>query len=330
MVWGNDDGVGVEDGQLADSLWNEVQDELERFLENHQLEDDAVGPLHQQEKPWAVRTRRVESTPDPVLQPTSVMDDEAAAIEAAIAASLADVQQQQQESDVENSDMYSSDAESQQEMQQSTDIEEDDVQSDQSTARSLSETLSTPPTPVPPPSQRPMLMPTRGEPVASSIESVSSSYLERMHSCFQSSTDASLMEARRLRQQQDAELAESLMMDQEREKKEQDEVRKELAQKQLISEAEARLPMEPEATADCFVIAVRMKGGARIVRRFNVTDLLCSVADFVIAQAGLTNLMDNEPGVVIKSPGISFKNVTWNSSLQTIGLGKRTVFTLSK
>lgn len=366
IVWGNADGDGLEHGNISDTLWQEVQEDLVHFKENHSLTDDALGPLHREEKTWAVRTRRVSNTHSaPVLQPTSLMDDEHVAIAAAIAASLAEPTPQNERTnehsneDTDYGQMYTdtdsshshddvnqpeTDSESDFVNTQSTD-DEDDKQSDQShqshqshqsdqshqsTARSLSDSVSTPPTPLPPPPERPMLVPSRGDLLPSSVESLPSSYLGRVQSCLRSSTDPTLNQTRQLVQEQDAELAAALMEDRQREENERNEVRQELAHKEAVMAATTRLPPQPSPDdVAALTIAIRLSSGKRLERRFNNFDMLASVADFVVSETHCVGVMDKEPAAALRSFGMNIHPLTWQTPLSGMVLGRRTVFTLT-
>lgn len=354
-VWGNEDGKGMSEGGICDGLWEDVLKDLDLFLEEHTLEDGALGPLHMAEKSWAARTRRVgENGPERNLQSTAVMDDEDAAIAAAIAASLAESEPHgtdeyhggsSSDGDVEDDDseeMYtdSSDEsdEEEEEDYKSDDIfashgsidDNDDKTASESTGSTVGdEGMPFSQTPVSPPASRPVLIPPRREIGPSSVESLSSSYLDRMDSCFRSSTNPSLVETRRLRQEQDAELAASLQEDRERETKEEEEMAARARKKEFQLEADARLPDEPKEGKEFVTIAIRMADGSRILRRLNSFDTLSHVADLAIARIGCVSLKERIPKDVLRVAGGKVGSVDWNVTLMEMGLSGRAMVMLN-
>lgn len=351
-VWGNTDGEGmVSHNAISDGLWNLVLDEINEFLKTHSLEEDALGPAHFQEKPWAVRTRRVApraSSSTPEIPPTSVMDDEDAAIAAAIAASLAeaasndegsssdDDYQNDDESSDSSDETLSSESVNQDEVgaaeQGSSSADEDatlseDSSEQDSTSMDISSSDSEPRRAV----SMPVSIPSRGEvPTPSSVESLSHSYIERMESCFRSNTDPALLEARRLRAEQDEELARSLQEDRKRMREEELVAKRRAAKKVQQVAADARLPEEPgEGMPGVFTIALRLPGGSRTARRFNSFDKLSSIADFAIAQVGCVDITKKAPTTVLRIPGVPFEASSWETKLSELALSSRTMFVLS-
>ncbi|KAI0566648.1 Ubiquitin-like protein [Gracilaria domingensis] len=334
-VWGNVDGANMDQNRISEHLWSTVQESLHKFLEQHSLEDGALGPLHTQDKPWAVRTRRmshaVESFPS-----TSVMDDEEAAIAAAIKASLEDVAAGNSVFDNDHvSDMDRSDDTDSTDATPTLDdygpsSSSNDGEGDQSSDVDIE--LTSHPQPVLPQPSRPILIPERRRDAAvpSSVESLSSSYMDRMQSSFRSSANPQLVQFRRLREEQDAELARSLQEDRARERKELAEAEHKAAVKEHMLNAAARLPDEPTENSNCLTIAIRIGGGKRITRRFNRSDLLQSVADFVIASSGIISLAKAEPCLALKTAGPPLKRVSWQTRLSDLGLSNRTMFTLNE
>lgn len=347
-MWGNQDGHGMQPNGLSDELWQTVEQDLKHFLQHHSLKNNALGPSHMAEKPWAVRTRRVSNvTSNPNLPSTSVMDDEDAAIAAAIAASLHDPLQSDvfdsssshDDHDNNSPDMSSESSESfngDDEHELDSVSDEQEGKSEQDTEQpilreenNLNNTLMS--MPVPPPLTRTSIV-TQGsrDPLASSVESISSSYLERMDSRFRSSTNPSLMEDRRLRQEQDAELAACLQEDRSRDEMEQAKEAVQAHMKEQKLAAAARLPDEPaEKAVDIFTIAIRLEDGKKIIRRFNSFDKLRSVADFAIAETGNSTLTQFVPSSKLKVPGFNLGDAGWEVALQDLGLSRRTMFFLN-
>lgn len=351
-VWGND-GRGTHADGIDDALWELVVEDLAQFLDNHSLEDGALGPAHHREKPWAVRTRRVKDPKSDKLPPTSVMDDEDAAIAAAIAASLQDVREDSYDSESDDDhdcddehededDVFSGGASLQDEddgndvntvpddFSDNRSMETGTTQSGASTPQSGAVPMSSRLGNIPPPPRRPVLAPSRGDPIPSSLESVSSSYLERMDSCLRSSTNTALMEARRLRQEQDAELAASLQEDRQREERELLEAERAAAKKRTILDATARLPDEPVEGPNAVTIAIRLLEGKRIMRRFNSFDPLQSVADFAIAETGCISVIDKSPAAALRIAGVKLTGLGWNTALRELGLSSRTMIILNE
>lgn len=356
-VWGNVDGQNMmSHNAISHNLWNVVLDDLKTFLKTHSLDDDALGPAHFREKSWAVRTRRIAQGPSsPSLQPTSVMDDEDTAIAAAIAASLAETERTTPEDDQDASsweygypeDGYPEDDDSSGDMysnygmtqdgdgsaeQGSTEGDENVTLSERSSELgSATMDISTSTAGLRRTASMPVPIPPRGrEPTPSSVESLSLSYIERMDSCLRSSTDPALLEARRLRQEQDEDLARSLQEDRKRIREEELEVAKRAAEKAQKLAAEARLPDEPgEGAEGVFTIALRLPGGLRITRRFNSFDKLISVADFAIANIGCVQITRRTPTTVLRIPGFKIQPSSWGTQLKEMSLSSRTMFILN-
>ena len=350
-VWGNQDGQGMESyNSITDDLWDVVLEDLDKFLESHSLEDGALGPVHLREKSWAVRTRRVTeraSVSCPNLPPTSVMDDEEAAIAAAIAASLAEAENNDQKSsDNDYSDDCDSSGSSDEILSTDSIAGEGTTSAEQASSGSeetatpsegssevgsssidistrLDETRRAVSMPVPIPSRA-------QDPSPSSIESLSHSYIERMDSRFRSNTNPALLEARRLRQEQDEELARSLQEDRKRNLEERLAAAKRAAEKTQRLAAVARLPDEPlEDSAEALTIALRVAGGARIGRRFSGRDKLRSVADFATAEIGCIDLLSKDPKRVLRIAGGELSAGSWETRLGEMGLSRRTMLILN-
>ncbi|CDF40753.1 unnamed protein product [Chondrus crispus] len=102
-----------------------------------------------------------------------------------------------------------------------------------------------------------------------------------MDSRFRSNTNPALLEARRLRQEKDVELARSLQEDRKRNLEEQSlAAAKRAAEKTQKLVAVVRLPDELlEDSVEALTSALRVAGGARIARRFSGRGKLRSVAD---------------------------------------------------
>lgn len=358
-VWGNVDGEGMEAYNVLDvPFWETIVKDLLEFLKNHSLEDGHLGPTHQQEKPWSVRTRRVtDSKGDVNLPPTSMMDDEEAAIAAAIAASLAEAtgQDEVDEEDIATSndgnhsdEMYSEDDSDERDDDDSSDenddqtMENDDIRPTSDTTTNDEDNSTTPSVGSPndrriaiqenASSRHPIAIPTMTPMIGpSSVESLSSSYIERMESCFRSSVDPELMEVRRLRQEQDAELAASLEADKRRAKIEEDEAAS-LAQKEDMQKAaERRLVEEPkEKDPKSITIAIRLGNGSRIMRRFHSSHRLLNVADFIIAKTGFCEITNKVPSLALRTPGGSVNAMNWDTYLQDMDLCSRTMFILDQ
>ncbi|PXF48066.1 UBX domain-containing protein 5 [Gracilariopsis chorda] len=332
-VWGNEEGANMDGNQISEQLWSKVQQNLVHFLESHSLEDDALGPMHTQDKPWAVRTRRISQT-DGTSASSSVMEDEEAAIAAAIKASLADAGLSSDTFNDDDSDMdrseNSTSTDGNQTLDELVSASSNDDQSDERSNVDL-DIPDRPQRDLPPPST-PIQIPLRRADTLppSSVESLSSSYMERMDSRFRSFQDPQLVEIRRLREEQDAELARSLQEDRERERKEHDEANRKALVKEHMLNAAARLPDEPPEDSQCLTIAVRLSGGKRITRRFKHSDMLQSIADFVIAESGIIALAKAEPCLALKSAGAPLKRVSWHVQLSELSLSNRTMFTLNE
>lgn len=350
-VWGNADNEGMESyNSISNDLWTLVLDELEVFLDSHSLEDNALGPVHFQEKSWAVRTRRVAepaSVSCPNLPSTSVMDDEEAAIAAAIAASLAEADSNEQRS---SDDEYSEDSDSSGSSdeilsndsmpregntsadQTSSGVDEISAPSEDSNDTGLASMEISPRLAEP---RRPISMPVpipfqTTDPNPSSLESLSYSYIERMESRFRSNTSPELLKVRRLRQEQDEELARSLQEDRKRMHEEELAAAQHAAEKTQQLAAAARLPNEPrEGSEGALTIALRVPGGGRIARRFAGGDKLMSVVDFATAEVGCVDLLTKAPNRVLRIAGGQVKAMSWETKLEELGLSRRTMFILN-
>lgn len=343
-VWGNVDGEHmIPPNAISDILWQLVVADLVEFLENHSLADDALGPAHYREKSWAVRTRRVTPSPcQPPLQSTAIMDDEEAAIAAAVAASLAESRNPEIEIEDHTSSSdkdYLGEEDEEDDMSSSDSLTQDDVskesehssESQEAEDDDMSMDISPAPSHIATTPSQPVAIPSRGrDPTPSSVESLSLSYIERMESRFRSSTDPALLENRRLRQEQDEDLARSIEADRRRVQAEEAEAAKRASTKAEQLAADARLPSEPaENAAAVLTIAIRLPGGVRITRRFNSFDFLRSVADFAISKTGFVHITQRAPGAVLRIPGAPLKATTWDVKLSELALSNRTMFVLN-
>lgn len=348
-VWGNIDGENMAGPtKLDDTFWSQVLCDLEEFLKLHSLEDGALGPAHYQEKPWGVRTRRVLERPhDLNVTATSVMDDEEAAIAAAIAASLADsdavrTNQDQTSSSEdpcsedrdEHEHFYSSDSMTQDEYDSSNNGSQDD---EDSINKALSETGNDDETEemditggggtTQDTKSQSIAISSHRRDTSSSIESVSLSHIERMESRLRSSMDPDLVAARLLREEQDAELAKSLQEDRLRAQEEQEAAAKRELRKEQQLLAKARLGEEPfECSADVVMIALRLPGGVRIARRFYSFDRLERVADFAIAETGCAGILGKTPKEVLRVPRGNVEAEKWDVEIRDLNLGNRVMF----
>lgn len=348
-VWGNIDGKNMAAPTKLDvAFWSQVLRDLENFLKVHSLEDGALGPAHYREKPWDVRTRRVLEQPaDSNATSTSVMDDEDAAIAAAIAASLAEsgaartnqdqtssIGDPSQEEEEDHETFYSSDSMTQDEYDSSNNGSQDDGDS---INRGLSETgnnnegeemditgrggsmLGTRSQPI-------AIFPQRRDP-PSSVESLSLSHIERMESRLRSSMDPDLIAARLLREEQDAELAKSLQEDRLRAQEEREAAAKRELRREQQLLAKARLGEEPlDGSANVVVIALRLSKGVRIARRFYSFDRLERVADFAIAETGCAKILDKTPRQVLRIPRGTVEAERWDVKIGDLKLGNRVMF----
>lgn len=381
LVWGNEDELNMENHTLSLEFWTSVEADLDKFIASHSLEDDAVGPVHLAEKPWSVRTRRVKEN-DQVNRsaiPTSIMDDEEAAIAAAIAASLRDVDasrdvdmsdDEDHESDVnEDEDCDDNNTGNDQgdlfgdagvdSTYETSNHEDDDGRSISSASQSIgtSAALSTsghtesssmisfpcspPPSrqekPTPPkcimtpsapsPSAGRNGLPLKHEALASSVESVSSSYLDRMASCLRSSNDPALLEARRLRQAQDDELQIALQRDRELQAAERAQLDAARSRMNKIRAAEARLKLLSEQSngkADVNIdLLLRFGDGHRITKQLPNTVVFDVVRDVATIETKGDISIEGDVASTFRSPGIDLSNCSWSTRLTEAGLGSR-------
>lgn len=325
---------------LSPQFWNDIVEGVSAFILDHSLDPFALGPVHLSEKPRIVSTRRVtepHSNRTANLPPTSVMDDENAAIAAAIAASLKDIESPSDSGDVDMSD--------------NDDVDEDDdfafsssespetlseaglsIPSVSTAASIASNELASPALhegfkAIPTPSKLVSITPRDSTQLGSSLESLSSSYLERMESCLRASKDPQLLEARRLRQEQDAELREALESDRAREAAEHKIVMRERERSMMIETARAQLPPEPcVGTGVC--IALRLPNGQRLTRRFGQNDKLAAVRDLVIVvtEGALKRANNNSVQSVLRSPGLTLDECSWETTLNGAKVGKQAAF----
>lgn len=263
------------------------------------------------------------------------MDDEQAAITAAIAASLA------HSAPHTHTDNHNTNSSSEEEDDcYPVDDDEDDMSSSDSIAEVYSSLTATAPvlmdidsvpTSTPVDMGTRILIPSRHrDPVASSVESVSSSYLERMDSRFRSSTNPEVLESRRLRQEQDDLMAQSLQDDRRRIRDEEAVAASQHTKKAVRLAAEERLPREPDVNdTNVLAVALRLPSGGRLMRRFQIFDRLRSVADLAIAENGCAGILDSSPSEVLKVPGESLAANSWDVALGDLGLGRRTMFILN-
>lgn len=323
---------------LSPQFWHDVVEGISAFVPQHSLEQFALGPVHFNEKPRNVSTRRItggHTSRTAHLPLTSVMDDENAAIAAAIAASLKDIESPSDSGDVEISD--SDDA----------DDEGDFTFSSSQSPETLSEAgLSTPSAStsasvgysdlsalnggakaIPTPSELVSIVPRESSQLGTSLESLSSSYLGRMESCFRASKDPELLKARRLRQEQDAELREALESDRAREAAEHAIAMKEHKKNMLIEMARTHLPSEPSVgTGVC--IALRLPDGRRLIRRFGQNDKLAAVRDFitVATEGALKHTDDISVQSVLRSSGLALDECSWETTMSDAKVGKQAAF----
>lgn len=161
--------------------------------------------------------------------------------------------------------------------------------------------------------------------MASSVESLASSYMERMQSRFRSANDPSLLERRLLREEQDAELAASLEADRKREQQEMEEARRKAELKAAQIAAQDRLPEEPaEGVKESLRIALRLPSGARVTRRFLLSAKLGSLADVALANTAV-DVHELSPATCLRSPGMNLSGKTWDTPLQDVCSGSRAV-----
>lgn len=323
---------------LSPQFWNNIVEDISAFVPQHSLEQFALGPVHFNEKPRIVSTRRItegHTSRTTHLPPTSVMDDENAAIAAAIAASLKDIESPSESGDVEMSDSDDADDEDDYDFSssQSPEILSEAGLSTPSASTSASvgsselSALNGGATAIPTPSKLVSIVPKEPSQLGSSLESLSSSYLERMESCLRASKDPELLEARRLRQEQDAELREALESDRAREAAEHAIAMKEHEKNMLIEMARTHLPAEPPVgTGVC--IALRLPDGRRLTRRFGQSDKLAAVRDFItVATAGALKHTDNmSVQSVVRSPGLTLDECSWESTMSDAKIERQAAF----
>lgn len=372
LIWGNRHNVGMVDRNLDPTLWHSVLHDLTAFVPLHSLHDMQVGPVHMQQKTWAACTRRVASadaTPAQLAN-TAVMDDEEAAIAAAIAASLRDAEASCDNSVSLDDDVSDSEDEQAHNAHQSRheidpvdrhiiiDGHNDFEATSDSSALSratlsatTADTLSQVSDPGPLfhalPSTAPVptsachietAVPSKPVDIArmpsgtpSSIDSLSSSYLERMASCLRSSTNPELLEARRLRQEQDDELLVALQSDRAREAEEETCMRKSADKKERLLEADRRLGEEP--TPDCcsqdvVSIALRLPNGSRVCRMFWNNDCMRAIADFCIVSTDGELIPACRVDAFVRAPGMDMKRIEWSTPLAEVGFGKGAALTV--
>ncbi len=388
-VWGEPKTSNTEEAEPV--VWESVVKMLETFLSEHSLNGADLGPLHHREKPWAVKTRRVSES-QAHLPPTSMMDDEEAAIAAAIAASLAEVGQDMSDEESEDDEDEDEDEDTSEDIDMTatpenaeytgTSVEsiaiptttpgawsdviggdspssypgvqnrfdalepgayaaqrsdagdgaedgrgdgddaDDSMEDSGSNSGSNSMDISVP---LPDRSGESSSNPKPPAAMASSVESLASNYMERLHSRFRSANDPSLLESRLLRQEQDAELAASLEEDRRKIREKVEKARMEAQAKEAQMLAQNRLPEEPEKSNPAAVaIAIRLPGGNRIMRRFLKTTPFSSIADLCLAHAGL-EIVKHEPASCLRSPAVSLANVSWSNDIESVCGGSRAV-----
>lgn len=342
LVWTRDDGGdSPQDKPPSDcthstvcpQLWDMVLENVSEFLPQHSLEEFALGPTHFREKPYSVRTRRISETSagsQHILAPTSVMDDEKAAIAAAIAASLKDIESPS-DGDVEMSDNDGADDE---ELALSSDTSSEAGLSTPSVSTAISvdfggasQSSEQNGKAIPLPSKPVVIIRKQANVLGSSVESLSSSYLERMASCLRASTDPALLETRRLRQEQDDELRAALESDRVREAREHEDAMLVRRTQILLAEAQTRLPEEPhKGTGVC--IALRFPDGQRVSRRFNIEDRFSNIGDWAIiaTNGGLAFSLDLPVQAYLKSVGVVLDEATWHTKLCDMPLGRQAAF----
>lgn len=329
VVWGEPPRAGEE---AEEPTWSSIVDALGDFLRTHSLDAGALGPAHHAEKSWAVSTART-SKRAPELPPTSAMDDEEAAIAAAIAASLADIggeeYEESESSDGEDDDIEMEDAADGEESPrpaslQSIHIPRPPPAASASPEPDVSANGSNPcALPLPAPSESiPIGPPNRSQRLSTSVESLAGSYMERLESRFKSANDPGLLADRLLRQEQDAELAEALEADRRKRTAGEEAARRERDLERARVEAAGRLPAEPAAGSSGGVsVAVRLPGGMRVVRRFLGSDKLGSVADLCLSSEGGPDIARERPAVSLKSAGMRLDDAEWKTPLETVCAG---------
>lgn len=324
---------------LPSQFWHKVIEDISAFIPEHSLDQFELGPVHFRDKPQNVSTRRVtegHANNASNLPPTSVMDDENAAIAAAIAASLKDLESPSDgDVDMSDSEHVEDDDDFAFSSSQSPEtLSEDGLSTPSlSTAASVDTsdlTLSSPAktaTAIPTPSKSVAIPTNDTTQLGSSLESLSSSYLERMESCLRASNDPQLLEARRLRQEQDDELRQALESDRAREAVEHAHAMRQRETKMIVEMAQKRLPPEPcEPTGIC--IALRLPDGQRITRRFSLNDKLAAIRDLtvVVTEGAFRYTKHMSVQSVLRSPGLSLHEYSWETTLNGAKVGKQAAF----
>lgn len=115
--------------------------------------------------------------------------------------------------------------------------------------------------------------------LASSVESVSSSYLERLSSTLRSSTDPALLESRRLRRMQDEELQASLQSDRAREAKLHQLNMAHARRRAAVMNAQARLAQVSSGPVE---IVLRFNDGTRERRAFASDVMMRTLMDVIV------------------------------------------------
>ncbi len=156
----------------------------------------------------------------------------------------------------------------------------------------------------------------------SSVESLSSSYLERAHSRLRSALDPALLESRALRLQQDAELAASLEEDRRKEREKRELEDKERRAKQERDDARNRLPVEPEKGVS---VALRMPDGSRVARKFDPKTKLSLLADLCLAHCGVS-IIGKSPNEVLWNRGSLKKDAAWTAEIGEVCTDTRVMF----
>lgn len=156
----------------------------------------------------------------------------------------------------------------------------------------------------------------------SSVESLSSSYLDRAHSRLRSAHDPSLLESRALRLQQDAELAASLEADRRKEREKREAEERVRRAQQEREDARNRLPPEPTQGIS---VALRMPDGSRVTRKFDPKNKLTSVADLCLAHSGV-NIVDKPPSQVLWNRASLKKDAAWNADIGDVCTDTRVMF----
>lgn len=182
------------------------------------------------------------------------------------------------------------------------------------------------PVPRVPPRSVPVRPITGGSPALapSSVESLASSYIERLHSRYRSQHDPALAERRALREEQDAELAASLEQDRRKEEERLAEERREREHAAARGQARERLPEEPVPPAPAVSVALRLPDGQRISRAFPPESPLSAVADLCLAVAGLA-IVERPPAEVLWARDSLKPDTVWTATIKDVSENQKRV-----